>query len=133
MSQVQDENFSMRRANERGSSRLSFLIVVAVLGALAYAGYQYVPVAYQASQLKIFMEDTVNKAVITDKNAQWAEEQLRKSLPEYGAPPDTLITVINRQSRLEANVQYTVPIPLLITTYEYNFNYTTRSSNFFSK
>jgi hypothetical protein len=123
----------MRRANERGSSRLSFLIVVAVLGALAYAGYQYVPVAYQASQLKIFMEDTVNKAVITDKNAQWAEEQLRKSLPEYGAPPDTLITVINRQSRLEANVQYTVPIPLLITTYEYNFNYTTRSSNFFSK
>jgi hypothetical protein len=133
MSQVQDENFSMPRANERGSSRLSFLIVVAVLGALAYAGYQYVPVAYQASQLKIFMEDTVNKAVITDKNAQWAEEQLRKSLPEYGAPPDTLITVINRQSRLEANMQYTVPIPLLITTYEYKFNYTTRSSNFFSK
>jgi len=133
MSQVRDGSFSVRRASERGGSRLSFLIVMAVLAAVAYAGYQYVPVAYQASQLKIFMEDTVNKAVIMDKNAQWAEEQLRKSLPEYGAPPNTLITVANHDARLEANVQYAIPIPLLVTTYMYRFNYTTRSSNFFSK
>ena len=132
MSRVRDENFSARRTNERGGSRLNLLIVVAVLAALTYGGYQYVPVAYRASQLKIFMEDTVNKAVIMNKNAQWAEEQLRKSLPEYGAPPNTLITVANRESRLEANVQYIIPIPLLVTTYQYKFNYTTRSSNFFS-
>ena len=132
MSRVRDGNFRMRRANERGGSRLNLLIVLAVLGAVAYAGYQYVPVAYQASQLKIFMEDTVNKAVVTDKNAKWAEEQLRKSLPEYGAPPNALITVGNRESRLEANVQYTIPIPLIVTTYQYKFNHTTRSSNFFS-
>jgi len=132
MGQVRDENFRARRANERGGSRLNFLIVVVMIAAVAYAGYQYVPVAYQASQLKVFMEDTVNKAVITDKNAQWAEEQLRKSLPEYGAPPNTLITVANRESRLEANVQYTIPIPLFVTTYQYKFNHTTRSSTFFS-
>lgn len=132
MGQVRDENFRARRANERGGSRFNFLIVMMIIVAVAYAGYQYVPVAYQASQLKIFMGDTMNKAVITDKNAQWAEDQLRKSLPEYGAPPNTLITVANRESRLEANVQYTVPIPLLVTTYQYKFNYTTRSSNFFS-
>jgi hypothetical protein len=77
------------------------------------------------------MNDTVNTAVITNKNAQWAEEQLRKSLPEYGAPPNTRITVVNRESRLEANMQYTIPIPLLITTYQYKFNYTARSSTFF--
>ncbi|MCA1555546.1 MAG: hypothetical protein LC747_02540 [Acidobacteria bacterium] len=133
MSRVRDGNFSARKTNERGGARFNLLIVVVVLVAAAYAGYQYVPVAYQASQLKIFMEDTANKAVITDKNAQWVEEQLRKSLPEYGAPPDTLITVVNRESRLEANMQYTIPIPLIVTTYQYKFNYTTRSSNFFSK
>lgn len=132
MSRVRDESFSARRTNERGGSRLNLLIVLAVVATVAYAGYNYVPIAYQASQLKIYMEDTVNKAVITDKNAQWAEEQLRKSLPEYGAPPNTLITVAKRESRLEANVQYTIPIPLFVTTYQYKFNYTTRSSNFFS-
>jgi len=132
MSRVRDGDFSARRTNERGGSRLNLLIVLAVVAAAAYAGYQYVPVAYHASQLKIYMEDTVNKAVIMNKNAQWAEEQLRKSLPEYGAPPNTLITVANRESRLEANVQYIIPIPLLVTTYQYKFNYTTRSSNFFS-
>jgi len=133
MSQVRDTTFRARQArDERGGARLNFLIVVVVVAAVAYAGYQYVPVAYQASQLKIFMEDTVNKAVVTDKNAQWAEEQLRKSLPEYGAPPNTFITVTNRESRLEANVQYTIPVPLIVTTYQYKFNYTTRSSNFFS-
>lgn len=134
MSQVRDETFSARRAHEkeRGGSRLNFLIVVVVVAAAAYTGYQYVPVAYQASQLKVFMEDTVNKAVITDKNAQWAEEQLRKSLPEYGAPPNTLVTVANREARLEANVQYTIPIPLFVTTYQYKFNHTSRSSTFFT-
>jgi hypothetical protein len=87
MSQVRDENFSGRRASERGGSRLNFLITVAVIAAIGYAGYQYVPVAYQASQLKIFMQDTVNSAAITEKKPQWVEDQLRKSLTDYGAPP----------------------------------------------
>ena len=132
MSQVQDENFSGRRASERGGSRLNFLITVAVIAAIGYAGYQYVPVAYQASQLKIFMQDTVNSAAITEKKPQWVEDQLRKNLTDYGAPPNTLITVANRQSRLEAHVQYSVPVPLIVTTYEYKFDYTARSSSFFS-
>ena len=132
MSQVRDESFRARRANERGGARLNLLIVGAVIAVVAYAGYQYVPVAFQASQLKVFMQDTVNNAAITGKNAQWAEEQLRKNLTEYGAPPNTRITVANRESRLEAHVQYTVPIPLFVTTYEYKFDHTTRSSNFFT-
>ncbi|MGI9107511.1 MAG: hypothetical protein ACR2G4_14835 [Pyrinomonadaceae bacterium] len=132
MSQVRDENFRTRWAGERGGSRLNFLIVIAVIAAVGYAGYQYVPVAFQASQLKVFMQDTVNSAVITDKNAQWAQEQLRKNLPDYGVPANALVTVANRQSRLEAHVQYTVPIPLLVTTYEYKFDHTARSSNFFA-
>ena len=132
MSQVQDENFSGGRASERGGSRLNFLITVAVIAAIGYAGYQYVPVAYQASQLKIFMQDTVNSAAITEKKPQWVEDQLRKSLTDYGAPPNTLITVASRESRLEAHVQYSIPVPLIVTTYEYKFDHTARSSSFFS-
>lgn len=132
MSQVRDENFRARRVTEQGGSRFNFLLAVAVIAAVAYAAYQYVPVVYNASQLKIFMQDTVDKAVITDKNAVWAEDQIRKSLKDYGAPPNALINVINREARLEAHVQYSVPVPLFVTTYEYKFDHTTRSSNLMS-
>ena len=43
----------MRRSGERGSASLKFLIVMAILGATAYAGYLYVPVAFNATRIKI--------------------------------------------------------------------------------
>lgn len=129
MSHVRDENFRARFATEHGGSRFNFLLVVAVIGIVAYAGYQFVPVAYQASQLKIFMKDTVDNAVITDKNAAWVEDQLRKNLKNYDAPETAHITVANREGHLEAHVEYSNPIPLLVTTYEYKFDHTARSSS----
>lgn len=132
MNQVRDGNPGARWAGERGGSRFNLLVVVVVIAAVAYAGYQYVPVAYQASQLKVFMEDTVNNAVITDKNAAWAEDQIRKNLVNYGAPPDALVTVAMSEARLEAHVEYSIPVPLLVTTYLYKFDHTARSTNFMS-
>jgi hypothetical protein len=129
MSQVRDSHAGARKTTERGSARLNLLIFLVVIAAVAYAGYQYVPVAYQASQLKVLMQDTVNNAVITDKDAVWAEDQLRRNLASYGVPADARVTVANRESRIEAHVQYSIPVPLLITTYEYKFDHTTRSTN----
>lgn len=138
MSQVRDENFRVRRpppeqqrwATEQGGSRFNFLLVVVVIAVVAYAGYQYVPVAYQASQFKVFMSDTVNNAAVTDKNAAWAEDQLRKNLKNYGVPADALVTVANREARIEAHVEYSIPVPLVVTTYQYKFDHTARSANF---
>jgi hypothetical protein len=132
MSRVRDGNFTSRRADERGGSRLNFLIVVVVVAVVGYAAYQYVPIAYQGSQLKVFMKDTVENAVVTDKDAKWAEDQLRRSLPIYGAPPDALVTVVNRTARLEAHIEYTIPVPLVVTTYQYKFNHTVTSSTLLS-
>lgn len=129
MRQVREVHSGARRAGERGGSRFNFLLSMAVIAAVAYAGYQYVPVAYQASQLKVFMQDTVNNAVITDKDARWADDQLRRNLTGYGAPADARVTVANREARIEAHVEYTVPVPLLVTTYEYKFDHTVRSNN----
>ena len=39
---------NMTRSDERGGARLKFLVVMAILGLLAYAGYLYIPVAYNA-------------------------------------------------------------------------------------
>jgi hypothetical protein len=132
MSQVRDEHFGARKTGEQGGSRLNFLISMVVIAAVVYAGYQYVPVAYRASQLKVFMQDTVNNAVITGKEARWTEDQLRRNLATYGAPADARVNIANRESRLEARVEYSVPVPLLVTTYVYKFDHTARSSNYLS-
>ena len=132
MSHVRDLDFRARRAGERGGSRVNLLIVMVILVAAAYAGYQFIPVAYQASQLKLFMQDTVNNAVITDKNAQWTEDQLRKNLSLYGVPPNALVNASVVNARMEAHVQYSIPIPLIVTTYDYKFDYTARSNNLLS-
>ncbi len=132
MSQVPDSHRGAQWTTERGSARTNFLLMIVVIAAVAYAGYQYVPVAYQASQLKVFMQDTVNNAVITNRDAPWTEDQLRRNLTTYGAPSNARVTVANRESRIEARVEYTVPVPLLVTTYEYKFDHTTRSTNLLS-
>lgn len=129
MSDVRDRSLYVRRERERGGSRLNFLIVTAILAALAYGGYQFIPVAYQASQLKLFMQDTVNNAAFADKKAAWVEEQLRKNLPAYDVPVNARINVANVNARMEARVQYVIPVPLVVTIYQYNFDYTARSAN----
>ena len=121
---------SPRRA--RGGARLNLLITVALIGALGYAGYQYVPVAYNASLLKSDMQDLVNNAAVSDKGKGWVEQQLRAALAEYGAPPDARVSVVSRDKRLEARVVYTRTVPLVVTDYQYHFDHTVRSSGFFA-
>ncbi len=113
---------------ERGGARLNFLIVLAIICAAAYAGYQIVPVVYRADAFETFMQDTVNQAAYTEKNAGWVEQQLRKSFADYDVPPDAVVKCGVNNSRLEARVQYTRAIPLLVTQYRYQFDRTVHSS-----
>ena len=120
-------------SSERGGARLNFLVVIVVITVLAYVGYQYVPVAYNASIFKVFMQDTVDKAAITSRTPEWVENELRANAPGYGVPPDAAITVQKNNGRLEARVRWTRPIPLPGYIYQYEFNHTVSSSNFLTQ
>ena len=50
------------RANERGGAQLKFILVMAVICAVAYAAYLYLPVAYNAYVLKDLMQHKVDVA-----------------------------------------------------------------------
>ena len=50
------------RSTERGSANLKFLIVMTIIVAAAYAGYLYVPVAYNAHTFKELMQHYVDLA-----------------------------------------------------------------------
>jgi len=119
-----------RDLQQRGGSRLNFLIFVAVLAAIVYVGYQVLPVVYQTSTLRVYMQDTVNAAAATNRPPEWARQQIVASRDEYGVPTDSVINSARRNQRLELRVQFTRPIPLPGYVYDYEFDYTAKSRTF---
>ena len=120
----------IRRSGERGSANVKFVIFMALLGAIGYAGYLYVPVAYQAKLYADLMQHYADVAGTTPNPDTWATEQLTKSEPEYDVPPNAIITAVVKDSRVEVRVQYVRPIEFPGYTYNYEFDHTVKSTAF---
>ena len=118
------------RTGELGGARAKFLIVILILAALAYAGYLYVPVAYDAYLFKDLMQHDVDVAVTQGYQPAWVLEQLTKSAREYNIPANAIITPVQRDNRIEVRVQFTRPIDLPGYTYQYEFDHTVKSTAF---
>src|SRR5439155_25403795 len=123
---------TVMRTSERGSSRLKFIIVLAIIAVIAYATYRFIPVAYQAYQIKDLMQNDVDTAVSVGHPASWVRDQLVKSFPEYGIPDNAVVTPTQADNRMEVRVQYTLPIEFPGYTYNYEFDHTARSATFLS-
>ena len=122
----------MERSGERGSATLKFLIVMALIGSSAYAGYLYVPVAFHANVYKDLMQHYVDVAGTQGYKPQWVADQLIKNAPEYDVPPDAVYTPVLRDNRLELRVQYVRAIEFPGYTYNYEFDHTVKSTAFLS-
>lgn len=120
----------MQRSSERGSSRLQFLIIMAVLGAGAYAAYLYIPVAYKAHTYQELMQHYADVAVARGYPPSWAGEQLMKDSAEYEVPANAIITPAQRDNHVEVRVQFVKPIEFPGYTYNYEFDYTAKSTGF---
>lgn len=116
---------------ERGASRLSLLIVLAVIALAGYAAYNYVPVAYHAYLYRDFMQQTVNRAAYPPgQTAEWVESQLRAAAKEYDLPPVVEVRAQNESGRMAARVRYERPVQMPGFTYQYKFEHTAHSSGF---
>jgi len=120
----------MQRSGERGGANLKFVIVMAVLIVSAYAGYLYVPVAYQANTFKDLMQHYADVTVAQGYPPSWAGEQLMKSAPEYQLPANAVITPAQKDNRIEVRVQYVKVIEFPGYTYNYEFDHTVKSTAF---
>ena len=101
-----------------------------IIVAAAYAGYLYVPVAYNAHAYKDLMQHYADVAATQGYQPTWASEQLTKSAAEYNLPTDTIITPVRRDNRVEVRVQYSQPIEFPGYTYNYEFDHTVKSTAF---
>ena len=120
----------MQRSGERGSANLKFVIVLAIIVVTAYAGYLYVPVAYQANTFKELMQHYADVAVAQGYPPSWAGEQLMKSAAEYQVPANAIITPAQRDNRIEVRVQFVRVIEFPGYTYNYEFDHTVKSTAF---
>jgi hypothetical protein len=121
------------KSRERGASRLKFVLVVALVAAIGYIGYQYIPVAYQASRFKMAMQDDVDKAAALGKPNEWLREKLKASANEFSVPPTAEMTIErSAEGRVQLRVQYTQPVVLPGYIYAYNFDHTVKSADLFT-
>lgn len=125
-----NQEFLFGRQNERGGARLKFIIVLVVFAIVLSVGYVYVPVAYEAYQFKDAMQNKVNVASTQGYESGWVKDQLIKLGPEYHVPSNAVITPAQRDNRIEVRVQFTRPISLVGISYNYDFDYTARSTAF---
>lgn len=116
--------------NEQGSARIKLIIFIVVVALLGYVGYLYIPVAIDAYYFKDTMQNTVNLAVTQGYDTAWVTDQLKKGGREYHVPEDAVITPAQRDNRVEVRVQFTRPISTPVFTYNYEFDYTARSTAF---
>jgi hypothetical protein len=103
---------------------------MAILGAAAYAGYLYVPVAVNAATYKDLMQHLTDVAATQGHPPSWLSDQLAKNGPEYGIPEDAVITSVARDGRLEVRVQFVKVIEFPGYPYNYEFDHTTKSTAF---
>jgi len=121
------------RSGERGGARLKFLIVMAILAAVACAGYFYVPVAYNAYLYRDLMQNKVDAAAALGHPPTWVTDQLTKSGPEYYVPPEAVITTTQENDRMQVTVQFSKEIEFPGYTYLYEFDHTAQSTQFLGK
>jgi hypothetical protein len=116
--------------NELGGARLKLIIVLVIIAVVVYVGYLYIPVAVDAYYFKDAMQNKVNLAAAQGYDPSWLSDQLSKSRPEFHVPDDAVITPAQKDGRMEVRVQFTRPISFPGFTWNYDFDYTARSTSF---
>ena len=133
------KNSTKNRASERGSAGVKFAITLAVIMLVAHAGYNYVPVAYDAASLKSDMETAVLQGLAMPGKLNPIDNvkaRIQKSITQNDIPPDALLDVKQGANAITARVVYTKEVNLLpfgIYKYAYHFDQTATPSGFLLK
>ncbi|QQS32505.1 MAG: hypothetical protein IPM50_12725 [Acidobacteriota bacterium] len=124
------------KSSERGSAGVKFAVFLVILGLLAHAGYNYVPVAYNAESLKTDMQQAVVQGLALPGKIDPVENvrnRIHASTQKNGAPPDTLIDVKQKGNVISARVSFTKEVNILpfgLYKHKYNFDHTATPTGF---
>ena len=104
----------------RGDSKLGCIVWLLVLGLAAYIALQAIPAQMKASELKTFMNSQA------EHNAEDPINKIRSNvlarIEQLGLPVDKKALRVKRSGgRISMSYSYSVPINLVVTTYDWAF------------
>ena len=132
-------NAAKNRESERGSAGVKFVLILAVIVLVANAGYNYVPVAYDAESLKTEMGTAVLQGLALPGKLNPVDNvkaRIAKSIQTNNIPADAIVDVKQNGNVLTARVSYSKPVNILpfgIYKYKYNFDYTATPTGFLTQ
>jgi hypothetical protein len=131
---------SKNRRSERGGAGAKLLIVVTILFLIGNAGFNYIPVAYEAQDFKQEMQTAVVQGLALPtggaKPADAIKARIIKAAKANNLPVDTFMDVRQVNNVVQARVYYSKPIavlPLGLYTYNYEFDHTATPTGFMVK
>jgi len=133
------ETTVIRRDAERGSAGVKLMMVLAVLALAAHAGYNYVPVAYDAQAMKGDMDTAVLQGMAMPGKVNPVDnvkERIQKAIVVNQVPPSATMDVKQAGNAVIARVTYTQAVNILpfgMYKYNYVFDYTSTPSGFLLK
>jgi hypothetical protein len=132
-------NSTKYRGSERGGAGVKFLIVFVLILLTAHAGYNYVPVAYNAENLKGDMQAAVLQGLALPGKVNPVDNvktRIQKAIVQNDIPPDAFVEVKAAGNSLTAHVIYTKEVNILpfgMYRYMYNFDTTVTPTGFLLK
>jgi len=113
------EYLADERAGERGEGRIKALLTLFFIVIVFFSGYQFLPVYITESEFKHDVDEITRRAAANSKlTNDKILEMLEKKREEYNLPEDTSFEINRNGKKLDISVEYTVPINLIIYTYE---------------
>ena len=132
-------NAAKTRDSERGGAGVKVFFVLLAVVLAANAGFNYVPVAYEAESLKTDMQTAVVQGLALPGKLSPVDNvkaKILRSAHENDIPADALIDVRQAGNLLSAHVVYTKQVSMLpfgIYKYNYRFDHTATPSGFLLK
>ena len=127
------------RSGERGSAGTKFMIFLVILVLAGNAGYNYIPVQYDAESMKTEMSTAVLQGLALPGKLNPVDNvkaRLQKAAQQNGLPADAVIDVKQNGNVLTAHVTYSKPVSILpfgIYKYNYQFDHTATPTGFLLK
>ena len=129
-------NSIINRTGERGSAGAKLVACLVVIGLVAHAAVNYIPVAYSAESVKSDMSTAVLQGLALPGKLSPTDNvktRIEQSALRNDLPTDVFIDVKQMGTSLTARVVYDKTVNILpfgIYTYKYHFDHTATPAGF---
>ena len=127
------------RHSEKGSAGVKFVLILAVILLAVNAGWNYVPVAYNAESLRTEMGTAVLQGLALPGKVNPVDNvkaRVARAVQDNNIPADAVVDVKQVGNIITAHVIYSKQVNILpfgIYKYNYRFDYTATPTGFLTK